>query len=112
MESKGDYYCTVLQGRTEMNETVHYDIVIEYGGLAYCVSAQKRKILIWKLYIDVQEHVHMVQCCTMCWEYAWEKVYYAEWKTASPLHTHGWYTCQNSYKIVGTGGCNVLDTCS
>ena len=53
-----------------MNETVHYDIVIEYGGLAYCVSAQQRKILIWKLCIDVQEHVHMVQCCIVCWEYA------------------------------------------
>ena len=56
-----------------MNETIHYEIVIEYGGLAYCVSALKKKILIQKLCIDMQEHVHMVQCYTVCWEYVWGK---------------------------------------
>ena len=48
-----------------MNETIHFDIVIEYGGLAFSMSAQQKKMLIWKLYIDVLEHVHMVQYCTV-----------------------------------------------
>ena len=76
-----------------MNEIVHYDIVIEYGGLAYCVSAQKRKSLIWKLRIDVQEHVHMVPCHTVCWEYAWGKSVLCRVENCIPVAYLWKYTC-------------------
>ena len=36
------------------------------GDLDYCVDAQKVILFIWKLCVGVKEHVHMVQCYTMC----------------------------------------------
>ena len=55
-------YCRKVQ---KMDESIHYDIVIEYRGLVYCVNAQQKKILIWKLCIDVQSMYtwyHVVLC--------------------------------------------------
>ena len=45
-DQKGIILILYCREEQQMNETIYFDIVIEYGGLVYCVSAQQRKILI------------------------------------------------------------------
>ena len=70
-----------------MNEIVLYDIVIHCGDLAYYVDAQKAILLIWKFCVDVKEHVHMVQCCTVSslWKVCLGKIMLCKVKNCIPV---------------------------